>query len=90
MAFTSKMKSIKWKMLMLIFGMLVVIALFVSIMSYKVSIGQMQDNLSGKMTASIKNFKYNLNLKVNDLKIAINFVLGDQQTLKAFSEEDRE
>ncbi len=89
MAFISKFQSIKWKMLSFIFGILIIIALFVSIMNYKLSVNQMENNLIGKMDASIKSFRYSVDSKVNDLKIAMNFILGDQQTLKAFSNNDR-
>ncbi len=89
MAIASKLQSIKWRMLILIFGILVVIALFVSIMSYKVSVDEMQTNVGSKMDASIKSFKFNVDSKVNDLKIAINFILGDDQTLKAFARGER-
>jgi len=77
-------------MLSLIFGLLVLIALLVSVMSYRASEQEMKSNLSSEMDASIKSFKFNVKSKVNDLKIAMNFILGDQQTLKAFAANRRD
>ena len=87
---SEKRQSIKWKMMFILFAIFFLIGLILGIVNLNGVEQSMQENMSGKMESIIESFKYTVDSKVNDLKIAQNFILNDQETIRLFENRERE
>ncbi len=82
-------RSIKWKVLFLLFGVFVVISFLVTFLSYHQARRQLMISLQDQVGRFQKMFEYELKIKQNDLQATIQFITHDQQTLQAVAEGDR-
>lgn len=88
--FSEKRHSIKWKMMFILFVIFLLIGLILGYVNIKGVENAMQENMTGKMTTIMESLKYTVDSKVNDLKIAQNFILNDKETIRLFANGERE
>jgi len=87
---SEKKNSIKWKVLVLIFFVFVVISILITVLTKWSSDAQLHADMQKKMESISQAFDYNLQEKIFALKMVQNFIVEDLLTQRLFAEGDRE
>lgn len=82
--------NIKTRIMIIMVVIFAIVGISVSILNVSVVDEQVLKEMQAKMETIITSFNYNVEMKVNDLKIAHNFVINDKNTRALFAKRDRE
>lgn len=87
--FLEKRKSIKWKILFIMLIILFVISLGTGFLNSRSAHSQMIDTMKEQLKSIGDSFQHDMETRIADMKIAINFMLNDQDVLQSFAKHDR-